>query len=141
LAEENALLTAQATKVKLEQQQRQIFGVLGTEKAQVAGAGFAASGSALDILRSSASQGALAKAVTTETGAIQETSYREQAAQFGAMKDAANTSAIGQSVAGLLQLGGAGFSIFGGGTAAAGGAAGASGILDAGSAALPLALA
>jgi hypothetical protein len=40
--------------------------------AQVAGDGFAASGSALDILRSSAAQGAIAKAVTGYQGLITE---------------------------------------------------------------------
>jgi hypothetical protein len=106
-AEENAKLSESATKLKLEQQQRQIFGVLGTQKAQVAGAGFAASGTALDLLRSSASQGAMTKAITAEQGAIQATSYYEQAAMYGGMKAAADTSSVGQTIAGLLQGAGA----------------------------------
>jgi hypothetical protein len=106
-ARENALLTEQATKVKLQQQQRQILGIIGTEKAQVAGAGFQASGSALDIIKSSASQGAMTKAITSEQGAITETSYLEQASMYAGMKAAAKSSAIGQTIGGLIQGAGA----------------------------------
>ena len=41
---------------------------MGSTASEVAGAGFAASGSALDIMRSNAQQGSLAQAVTSEQG-------------------------------------------------------------------------
>jgi hypothetical protein len=66
---------------------------LGETRADVAGAGFPESGSALDILRESASQGALSKAVLGEQGLIQEEGYREQAASYRTMADAAGMAA------------------------------------------------
>jgi hypothetical protein len=120
IAEENAAIAAQATKIKLTMEDRQIFRTIGAQEAQVGGAGFAASGSALDLLRSSASQGALTKAITVEQGKITENSYRAQAQQFGGMAEAAKASTIGQGLAGLLNLGAAGFNLSGGGAAAAG---------------------
>jgi hypothetical protein len=45
------------------QAEREMYQSLGQTKADVAGAGFAESGSALDLLRQSASQGALQQAV------------------------------------------------------------------------------
>lgn len=141
IAEQNAALEEQATKIKEIQLSRGIFKTIGLQKAQIGGAGFAASGSALDLLRSSASEGALSKALVQEQGAITANSYREQASQFGGMKSAARSSATGQDIAALLNLGGAGFNFAGVGAPAAGGAAGTGAILDAGSEALPLALA
>jgi len=108
IAEQNALLTREATKIKEQQLQRQIYQSLGATKAQVGGAGFAASGSALDILKSSASQGAITKAMVSEQGAITELSYEEQAAQFRGMQNAALSTAQGEDIGGAIQgIGGA----------------------------------
>jgi hypothetical protein len=52
---------------------------LGRTQAAVAGAGLAESGSALDILRESASEGATTKAVIGQQGLITEAGYQEQA--------------------------------------------------------------
>src|SRR5436305_2093773 len=59
LADKNARYTEMSTQVKQMQAQRALTMGLGETKADVAGAGFAESGSALDLLRDSASQGAL----------------------------------------------------------------------------------
>ncbi len=114
IARENAAIARQATRIKTMQIGRETFKVLGEQQAQVAGAGFAASGSALDILRSSASQGAMTKAINEEQGTITANAYEEQAAQFAGMAKAARTSATGQGIGGLLQAGGAAYSLYSG---------------------------
>lgn len=112
VAEENALFAKSATTIRDLQIQRSVFKTLGTQQAQVGGAGFAASGSALDILRDSASQGAHARAINEEQGAITANSYTEQAGLFSGMSDAAKASAKGQGIAGLIQAGGALYSLY-----------------------------
>lgn len=112
IAEENARLSRVATEIRDTQLKRTIFKTLGTQQAQVAGAGFAASGSSLDILRDSAAQGERARAINQSQGAITENSYLEQAGMFGGMADAAKASAKGQGIAGLLQAGGAAYSLY-----------------------------
>lgn len=107
IAEENARIARSATAIRDMQLKRTIFKTLGGQQAQVAGAGFAASGSALDLLRDSAAQGAHARAINEAQGAITVNSYLEQAGMFGGMSDAARASAQGQGIAGLIQTGGA----------------------------------
>lgn len=112
IAEENARIARSATAIRDAQLKRTIFKTLGAQQAQVAGAGFAASGSSLDILRDSASQGAHARAINEAQGAITANSYLEQAGMFGGMASAAHASATGQGIAGLLQAGGAAYSLY-----------------------------
>jgi hypothetical protein len=57
LADLNAQYTAQSTAIQTAQADRQLFGVLGGQKADVAASGFREGGSAGDILRSSAQAG------------------------------------------------------------------------------------
>lgn len=89
LADQNAQFTEMSTGIKQAQESREIYKSLGETRADVAGAGFAESGSSIDILRESASQGALTKAVLGEQGLIQEAGYREQAQSYRNMADAA----------------------------------------------------
>ena len=89
LADENAAFTAQSTKVQEAQADRTLFQSLGTQRSNVAASGFGAGGSAGDILRSSASQGALSKAVLGQQGLITEAGYTEQAQSYRAMQTAA----------------------------------------------------
>jgi len=114
IARENAALARQATRIKDIQITRQIYQVTGQQQAEVAGAGFASSGSALDLLRSSASQGAITKAINEEQGVITANAYEEQAAQFAGMAKAARSSAEAQGIGGLLQAGGAGYALYSG---------------------------
>lgn len=90
LATQNEQFTEQSTAIKEAQQQREAMGAYRGVEASVAGAGFAQSGSALDILRDSASQGALTKAVMGQQGLITEAGYKEQAASYQNMEGAAN---------------------------------------------------
>jgi hypothetical protein len=79
-ANTEAEFTKQSTAIQEMQQSREISKSLGQTTADVAGAGFATSGSAIDLLRESAAQGAITKQVTQQQGNITEQGYREQAA-------------------------------------------------------------
>jgi hypothetical protein len=92
-AYEEAQATKQSTAIQEMQQSRDISKSLGQTTADVAGAGFATSGSALDLLRESASQGALQKQVTQEQGNITEMGYREQQQSYQTMAAAAGVAA------------------------------------------------
>lgn len=89
LATQNEKFTETSTAIKEAQQQREMMNTLGGQQADVAGAGFAASGSALDLLRDSASQGALTHAVLGQQGLITEAGYTEQAQSYKTMQQAA----------------------------------------------------
>jgi hypothetical protein len=135
IARQNAVIASQATRVKDIQIQRSIFKTLGQQQADVSGAGFAASGTALDLLRSSASEGAMTKAINEEQGAITVNAYEEQATQFAGMAASARASAKGQGLGGLLQAGGAAYNVYGGISSLFGSAAstlGSEGMIDAG---------
>jgi len=90
LADQNAQFTEMSTAIKLTQQDRELYKSLGQTRADVAGAGFAESGSALDLLRESAQQGALTHAVMSQQGLITEAGYREQAQSYRNMASAAD---------------------------------------------------
>lgn len=89
LATQNEKFTETSTAIKQSQQQRELMMSLGGQQADVASAGFAESGSALDLLRDSASRGALTHAVMGEQGLITEAGYTEQATSYKNMSEAA----------------------------------------------------
>jgi hypothetical protein len=72
---------------------------MGQTKADVAGGGFAASGSGLDILARSASQGALQQAVIQRQGLITKQGYEEQAQSYRNMESAADMAASAEKKA------------------------------------------
>lgn len=92
-SDENEKFTEMSTAIKQAQIDRQNVKALGGIEADVAGAGFASSGSALDILRDSASQGALTKAVAGEQGLITEEGYKVEAESYRQMGQAARLTA------------------------------------------------
>ena len=92
LAKQNEQFTEMSTAIKESQADRNLYQALGQTKADVAGAGFAQSGSALDILRESASEGAMTKAVLGEQGLITEAGYKEQAQSYTDMASAAGVA-------------------------------------------------
>ena len=96
LAEQNKKYTEESTAIQVTQQQRQTMAQIGGQTAAIGGAGFAASGSALDILRDSASQGALAKHVLERQGQITEAGYEEQAQSYTTLATAARATAAGE---------------------------------------------
>jgi len=89
LATQNEQFAETSTAIKQAQLDRSIYQTIGGQRADVAGAGFAESGSAIDLLRSSAQQGALTKAVAGQQGLIQEAGYKEQAESYANMSQAA----------------------------------------------------
>lgn len=93
LAAQNAQYTAASTNIQAIQNERQVTGVIGSGRAAAGGSGLAESGSALDVMASSAQQGALSTAVLRTQGAITEAGEEEQAASYGLMANAANSAA------------------------------------------------
>jgi hypothetical protein len=92
LATQNEKFTETSTAIKEAMQQRSLTQTIGGQQADVAGAGFAESGSALDLLRDSASQGALTHAVLGQQGLITEAGYNEQAQSYANMSQAATAA-------------------------------------------------
>lgn len=99
LALQNEQFATTSTAIKQAQNDRNIYQTIGGQQADVAGAGFAASGSALDIMRDSASQGALTKAVAGQQGLIQEAGYQEQATSYQNLSKAAGIAVEADNVA------------------------------------------
>lgn len=93
LALQNRQFAQTSTDIKEAQQQRSLYQGLGRAQSDVAGAGFEASGSALDLLRDSASQGALTKAVVGQQGLIEEAGYEEQSKSYNLMASASRMAA------------------------------------------------
>jgi len=93
LADQNAKFTEQSTAIKEYQQSRDIQKTIGSQQAAVASSGFAASGSALDIERDSANQGAIAQGVLAQQGLIEEAGFEEQAASYRLMAEASSNAA------------------------------------------------
>ena len=108
-ADKNAAFSRISTGIKLAQQDREIYKALGGAHADIAGAGFAAAGSALDVLRDSASQGALMKAVAGQQGLIQEEGYQVQSRSYLNMSKAAKFAAEAEDNAADASLWSAGF--------------------------------
>lgn len=96
LATANEQFTEQSTRVQQAQLDRQETQAIGGQEASVAGAGFASSGSALDLMRDSASQGALAKGVLAQQGVITEAGYNEQAQSFTTMANVGRATAASE---------------------------------------------
>lgn len=82
LAKQSAEFTRQSTAIKETQAQRQLYLGLGKTGSDVASAGFSMSGSALDLMRDSAAQGGLTKAVIGQQGLITEAGFNEQAQAY-----------------------------------------------------------
>lgn len=133
LALQNEEFTKTSTAIKQAQQSRQEMMTIGGQQADIAGAGFASSGSALDLLRDSASQGALTHAVLGQQGLITEAGYDEQAKSFQTMQQAAidaghaeeNAGTFAQITGGIKAVAGiaslfTGFGAFGAAGAAGG---------------------
>ena len=99
LALQNEKFTETSTAIKQAQIERENVKMIGGQEADVANAGFAESGSALDLLRESASQGALIHAVAGQQGLITEAGYTEQAQSYQNMQHAALLAASAEDKA------------------------------------------
>jgi hypothetical protein len=119
IATKNIGLEKESVDIQEAQLNRKVEQTIGTQTADI-GAANLSGGSAGDLMRDSLHQGALAKAVVSVQGSIQENAFAQQAAAYSAMSasataagNAANKSAQGQlfggilsGVGGLLGLGG-----------------------------------
>ncbi len=112
IVNQNAILAATATQIRQTQEERRQYQVFGKQRAGVGGAGFAESGTAINLLRSSHQQGALTKALISNAGAITANTYAAQAGQYNAMADAAKASSTAQEIGGILQAAGGAYQIF-----------------------------
>ena len=100
LATQNAQFTQDSTAIKEAQINREVTKAIGTTTANQAGAGFATSGSGLDILRETASQGSIAKAAANQQGLITRGRLqREQAQSYSLMASAADSAAAAEETA------------------------------------------
>lgn len=108
-AKQNAVISREAGDIKLDQAGRQIYRTIGAQEAGYAGAGLTGGGSAQSVLRSSISQGALAKAIINEQTQINVNGYKSEAAQFAGMAFAADAAAVADAAKGVGDI----FSAFG----------------------------
>lgn len=92
-AREQKLYTRTSTELKQFQTERSILKTIGGQQADVAAAGFGASGTALDLLRDSAAQGELEKAVLGFQGLVDEAAFEQQAKSYEFMAKASRMSA------------------------------------------------
>lgn len=99
LAGQNAEFADASAKIKEAQQQRELTMTIGGQQADVAGAGLAESGSALALMRDSASQGALTHAVLQDQGAINVAGYQEQQQSYQNLSKAAAFAVQGDNLA------------------------------------------
>lgn len=98
---QNIEFTKSATEIKQLQIDRSIQQTLGGQRADVAASGFAQSGTAIDLLRDSASQGALTRAVAGQQGEIEEMGYEQQAKSYDTMASVSRISAQASEEAAL----------------------------------------
>ena len=80
IAQQNAALAGVAGDVQAAQEARKVVQTVGSQRAQIAAAGFANSGSALDLSRSSMQQGHLADQLIRTQTAINQGGFLEQGA-------------------------------------------------------------
>lgn len=105
-AKANARLAHIATEIENRQQERQIYQVIGAQQAATGAAGFSLSGSAIDLMKSSAQQGSLDQALISNQGLIEENTYLAQAAQYEAAGKASKLGGIGGLIKGAIGIAG-----------------------------------
>lgn len=120
IALQNKTISESSTLIQEAQLNRKIFQATGTAEATAGAAGGTEGGSAGDILRNSSTQGALAKALVSQQGAINANSYQAQyeglKAQEASMIGAGNAelkAAEAKNAGGFMNLLGAGVSLIG----------------------------
>lgn len=106
-AGDNAEIAQQAANIQSLMATRQVYKTIGGQQADIAGAGLANSGSATDLLRSSAQQGSLTKQLVSAQGAINVLGYQAEQASYESMAASAKTSGIGGLLGGAVKIGAA----------------------------------
>lgn len=111
-AQLNARIAEDSTKLQMVQADRQIYQTLGGQQADIGGAGLANSGSALDLVRSSAMEGSLSKQLIAYQGLITANGYKAEAESYLAQAQAMKASAKGKKASGVGKLIGAAATAF-----------------------------
>jgi hypothetical protein len=93
LAELNKTYTKESTDIKEFQLQRKDFQTEGDLAADIAANNFEQSGSAIDVMRDSATQAAIERGVASQQGLIEEAGYEEQAQSYQLMAQAKDEAA------------------------------------------------
>lgn len=104
-AAQNAQIAEQSARIQGVMAQRQITKTLGGQQADIAGAGLAKSGSALDLMRDSAQQGSLTKQLIANQGAINVLGYQAEAANYSAMASSAKAAGTGGIIGSIISAG------------------------------------
>lgn len=99
LALKNKAFAAESTAVQGAQADRAITMSLGAARAGYGASGVLESGSAIDVLRASAQQSELEKAILQKQGVMAEESYDVQAESYGNMAKAAHIGYEGELLA------------------------------------------
>lgn len=107
LSRQNIQLTEQSVAIEREQQSRQQNLVIGQQRAAVGANSFSLeSGSAVDLMAASRSQGAIQRSLISLNGTTKELGYEQQAQAYDAQAqaaDAAAKSAEGGIFAGIMK--------------------------------------
>lgn len=104
IATQNAEISQTSAAIQEAQETRQITQAIGTEEATTASGGFTMGGNASDLLRQSLQQGALAKSLITQQGAITTLGYEEQAQAAQGKAAASKTQSGGGLFGGLFNI-------------------------------------
>lgn len=107
LAGDNADLEMAATRIQQQQELRAVQRTVGQQQAEVAGAGLASSGSALQLLADSSRQGAITMALTGVQGQIAANGYTQQAQAYMQQAQAADNAAKAQKKGAMFSIIGA----------------------------------
>lgn len=105
-AGQSAKLTHVSTLIQEKQKQREIYGVLGGQRSDIAASGAFASGSAMDIIRSSAQQASLSKQLIAHQGLITELGFKAQKSAYESQASAAEMAGIGAIGGGIINAAG-----------------------------------
>ena len=97
IAQQNAKLAGVSGELQQYQNTRVLMNTLGTQAADISGAGFADSGSALSLAKSSLRQGLLQNQVLGENAQLEAGGYLEQAQASAAEAQGAQTTAATES--------------------------------------------
>lgn len=103
IATTNEALATESANLQEYALNRQAYQTISAQKSQIAGAGFAQGGSALDLARSSQQQANLAQGVTKIQGEITAGGFAQQAAAYEGQAAAAKAQAGGGIFGGLLK--------------------------------------
>lgn len=104
IAKQNAQIVKLSTGIQETQTARQALQVIGGQQSAVASAGFSESGSALDLLKSSAQQASLQKGLVAYQGLINQNAWLEKAAADEGMANATAAGGIGGILGGAFNI-------------------------------------